>query len=98
MSKNLMDLPLSELLQKFAAGKHKPGSGSAAALLGLIASCILPCDDQLLLQRTDTITLRSVWCITDGDDDPNRGVIPDPDGLTSKRSHVKCYLFSTELL
>ena len=40
MSSNLMDLTLRELLQKFAAGDHKPGSGSAAALLGLI-SCAL---------------------------------------------------------
>jgi formiminotetrahydrofolate cyclodeaminase len=40
MSNNLMDLPLRELLEKFAVGKHKPGSGSAAALLGLI-SCAL---------------------------------------------------------
>ncbi len=40
MSKNLMDLPLNELLQKFAAGEHKPGPGSAAALLGLIAAAL----------------------------------------------------------
>jgi formiminotetrahydrofolate cyclodeaminase len=40
MSDDLMDLPLRQLLEKFAAGKHKPGSGSAVALLGLI-SCAL---------------------------------------------------------
>lgn len=40
MSVELLEMPLQELLEKFAAGKHKPGSGSAAALLGLI-SCAL---------------------------------------------------------
>lgn len=35
-----MEMPLRKLLEKFAAGDHKPGSGSAAALLGLI-SCAL---------------------------------------------------------
>ncbi len=40
MSDDLMSLPLRELLEKFAAGKHKPGSGSAAALLGLISSAL----------------------------------------------------------
>jgi formiminotetrahydrofolate cyclodeaminase len=40
MSDKLLEIPLRELLEKFAAGKHKPGSGSAAALLGLI-SCAL---------------------------------------------------------
>jgi formiminotetrahydrofolate cyclodeaminase/Zn-dependent peptidase ImmA (M78 family) len=40
MSDDLMEMPLRELLEKFAAGKHKPGSGSAAALLGLV-SCAL---------------------------------------------------------
>lgn len=40
MSDDLMEMSLRELLEKFAAGKHKPGSGSAAALLGLI-SCAL---------------------------------------------------------
>jgi formiminotetrahydrofolate cyclodeaminase len=40
MSDDLMALPLRELLEKFAAGKHKPGSGSAAALLGLISAAL----------------------------------------------------------
>lgn len=40
MSDDLMDLPLRKLLEKFAAGKHKPGSGSAAALLGLISAAL----------------------------------------------------------
>ncbi|NJC28191.1 cyclodeaminase/cyclohydrolase family protein [Neolewinella antarctica] len=33
----LLQLPTSELLEKFGAGNHKPGSGSAAALNGLLA-------------------------------------------------------------
>jgi hypothetical protein len=35
MTHSLSKLPIDELLQKFGAGGHKPGSGSAAALLGL---------------------------------------------------------------
>jgi formiminotetrahydrofolate cyclodeaminase len=40
MTVNLLTLPLEEVLRKFASGGHKPGSGSAAALAGLI-SCAL---------------------------------------------------------
>lgn len=36
----LIELPTSQLLTKFGSGGHKPGSGSAAALLGVI-SCKL---------------------------------------------------------
>ena len=37
MSKELINLPTNKLLNKFGSGTHKPGSGSAAALLGLVA-------------------------------------------------------------
>lgn len=37
---SLIELPTSELLDKFGSGGHKPGSGSAAALMGLL-SCKL---------------------------------------------------------
>lgn len=37
MARDLIQLPADQLLQKFGSGGHKPGSGSAAALLGLIA-------------------------------------------------------------
>lgn len=40
MSQDLITLPTDQLLNKFGAGMHKPGSGSAAALLGLV-SCKL---------------------------------------------------------
>lgn len=40
MDYELIKLPANELLDKFGSGGHKPGSGSAAALLGLI-SCKL---------------------------------------------------------
>jgi formiminotetrahydrofolate cyclodeaminase len=40
MSQDLITLPTDQLLTKFGAGMHKPGSGSAAALLGLV-SCKL---------------------------------------------------------
>ena len=37
MSNQLIELPTDKLLTKFGSGGHKPGSGSAAALMGLIA-------------------------------------------------------------
>lgn len=40
MAIDLSKLPLEDLLGKFASGGHKPGSGSAAALQGLV-SCAL---------------------------------------------------------
>lgn len=40
MTQTLIKLPADKLLEKFGSGGHKPGSGSAAALLGLI-SCKL---------------------------------------------------------
>lgn len=37
----LLDLPTSTLLEKFGAGTHAPGSGSAAALMGLLSSKLI---------------------------------------------------------
>lgn len=37
MSDDLLGLETRELLKKFGAGDHKPGSGSAAGLLGLVS-------------------------------------------------------------
>lgn len=37
----LIELPTVRLLEKFGAGSHKPGSGSAAALLSLVACKLL---------------------------------------------------------
>lgn len=41
MEKALLDISTLELLEKFGAGKHKPGSGSAAAFQAMIASKLL---------------------------------------------------------
>lgn len=41
MEKALLDISTLELLDKFGAGKHKPGSGSAAAFQAMIASKLL---------------------------------------------------------
>lgn len=38
---SLLALPANELLRKFGASSHKPGSGSAAALQGLLAAQLL---------------------------------------------------------
>lgn len=34
-------MPTNQLLEKFGAGRHKPGSGGAAALLSLVACKLL---------------------------------------------------------
>lgn len=41
MNINLLEITTDELLEKFGAGKHKPGSGSAAALQGMITAKLL---------------------------------------------------------
>lgn len=38
MDQKLIDIPLGELLEKFGAGSHKPGSGSAAALSAMLSA------------------------------------------------------------
>ncbi|MDR3405706.1 MAG: cyclodeaminase/cyclohydrolase family protein [Chthoniobacter sp.] len=40
-SAQLLSLPTDQLLEKFGSGNHKPGSGSAAALLGLLSCKLL---------------------------------------------------------
>lgn len=40
-TEDLIKLPAEQLLTKFGSGGHKPGSGSAAALLGLVACKLL---------------------------------------------------------
>lgn len=41
MTGKLLNLTTAELLQKFGAGNHKPGSGSAAALQGMLSARLL---------------------------------------------------------
>lgn len=41
MSGKLISLPAGELLAKFGAGNHKPGSGSAAALQGMLSAQLI---------------------------------------------------------
>jgi formiminotetrahydrofolate cyclodeaminase len=48
---NFLQLPTQTLLDEFGAGRHKPGSGSAAALLGLVAC--------KMMQTVVTVTRRS---------------------------------------
>ena len=48
---NFLQLPTQALLDEFGAGRHKPGSGSAAALLGLV-SC-------KMMQTVITVTKRN---------------------------------------
>lgn len=38
---NLIDYSAKELLEKFGAGNHKPGSGSAAAFQGLLSAQLI---------------------------------------------------------
>jgi Zn-dependent peptidase ImmA (M78 family)/formiminotetrahydrofolate cyclodeaminase len=48
MSTNLLDLPANKLLEKFGAGNHKPGSGSAVAYHGLLTAQLI----QTVIQLT----------------------------------------------
>lgn len=41
MAGKLIDIPAGDLLKKFGAGSHKPGSGSASAHLGMMAAQLL---------------------------------------------------------
>jgi Zn-dependent peptidase ImmA (M78 family)/formiminotetrahydrofolate cyclodeaminase len=41
MEYNLLDIPTKDLLEKIGAGNHKPGSGSAAALNGILSCKLL---------------------------------------------------------
>ena len=52
MAKDLLDYTINELLEKFGAGSHKPGSGSAAAMLGLIACKMTQTVIQLTVSRS----------------------------------------------
>lgn len=47
----LIELPTSVLLDKFGAGSHKPGSGSAAALMGLLSAKLVVTVASLSVQR-----------------------------------------------
>lgn len=47
----LMALPANQLLDKFGAGSHKPGSGSAAALMGILAGKLIITVGRLSLER-----------------------------------------------
>jgi len=53
MSKDLLDLTINQLLDKFGAGSHKPGSGSAAAMLGLIACKMTQTVIKLTINRSE---------------------------------------------
>lgn len=59
MSNELMKMPLNKLLEKFAAGEHKPGSGSAAALLGLISCALSRTVIALTVDRKHYASVRS---------------------------------------
>jgi formiminotetrahydrofolate cyclodeaminase len=48
---NFLQLPTQALLDEFGAGRHKPGSGSAAALLGLVGC--------KMMQTVVAVTLRN---------------------------------------
>lgn len=52
MADKLIELPLYKLLDKFGAGNHKPGSGSATALLGLISCKLIQTVSILTLERS----------------------------------------------
>jgi len=46
-----MELPARQLLDKFGAGSHKPGSGSAAALMGILSGRLIATVCKLSLEK-----------------------------------------------
>ena len=49
----LIELPTNALLDKFGSGKHAPGSGSAAALMGLLAAKLVVTVGALTLRKPE---------------------------------------------
>lgn len=50
---HLLGLPTETLLNKFGSGKHAPGSGSAAALMGILSAKLVLTVGQLTLNRKE---------------------------------------------
>lgn len=50
---SLLSLPTDTLLDKFGSGTHAPGSGSAAAFIGLLAAQLVATVGQLTLDRAE---------------------------------------------
>jgi formiminotetrahydrofolate cyclodeaminase len=53
MQQQLISLPANQLLDKFGAGSHKPGSGSAAALMGILAAKLTLTVCKLTLEKIE---------------------------------------------
>ena len=51
MNTNLIELKSNELLEKFGAGNHKPGSGSAAAFQGMLSAQMIRTVSTLTCER-----------------------------------------------
>lgn len=49
----LMELPAGKLLDKFGAGSHAPGSGSAAALMGILSGKLIITVGKLSLRKPE---------------------------------------------
>lgn len=48
---SLLEVPTGKLLDKFGAGSHKPGSGSAAALMGILSGKLIVTVGQMSLKK-----------------------------------------------
>ena len=59
LSKQLILLPANQLLDKFGAGNHVPGSGSAAALSGILGCKLCLAVVKLTLQKPDYASVSS---------------------------------------
>lgn len=51
MDENLMGYPTAQLLEKFGIGSHKPGSGSAAALQGMLSAQLIRTVAELTIKK-----------------------------------------------
>lgn len=57
--KNFLELSANELLNEFGGGKHAPGSGSAAALIGLLAANLVYTVGQLTISKPKYVEFHS---------------------------------------
>ena len=58
----LLDVPTRKLLEKFGAGEHKPGSGSAAAFHGLLSASLLQTVISITLSKPEYNLYHTRFC------------------------------------
>lgn len=82
MSGKLLTLPASELLRKFGSGNHKPGSGSAAALQGLLSAQLI----RTVIDLTNRRKTEPIQRLVEIDNEIARHIYPELEALCEEDS------------